>query len=41
MIAHHVLGSVDLAYRCVSTLVQRQRVISTAASDYLQLAGAC
>jgi len=41
MIAHHVFGSVDLAYRCVSTLVQRQRVISTAASDYLQLAGAC
>jgi FkbM family methyltransferase len=36
MIAHHVYGSVDLAYRCISTLADRKRANSSAADDYLQ-----
>lgn len=39
LIAHHVYGSTDLAYRCVMLLGQRQRAAPDAATRYLQALG--
>jgi FkbM family methyltransferase len=36
MIAHHVYGSVDLTYRCMMILAQRERITASAADEYLQ-----
>jgi hypothetical protein len=36
MIAHYVYGSVDLVFRCLMTLGERQLVSASAAHDYLQ-----